>query len=198
MSLADWDKDANLTSGLYAGDYHSAPYCMSVDSNTAFEFAFNLCRAPAVQCMKEGRFEFYFNSWQQVESFAGICFRNQAALGTANALNCFAIAFRKTKAELYIVEAGIRTKLGEFIAGFPEEYWRLCRVDWWEELGQLYCQMWVWHAVTGWSTIGVVGCGRNDWSTSTINRIGVGMADADTDGWTCLWDDCKMFSPASP
>jgi hypothetical protein len=199
MSLVDWDWEQGTSyRSLSAAKYVSPPtsLLMQVPGGSQVSCAV-LCRRADTLCLPEGELRTWYQTYVTTYPFA--CFRNQAALGSANALNCYYFQIASNRIDLWRRVGGSASKINSFYYTFTGATWYHLRFVWWNgatESGTPALAVAVYIEVGSvWAQIGSVYYDTlNLWSTSEVNRVGLWPWIANN--WYSYFDDTEIWGPS--
>ncbi|MBA7683869.1 hypothetical protein ES703_92255 [subsurface metagenome] len=196
-TITDWDFKDGSTARSLANDYFvSAPTSLKYVWPPGYWETVVLCRIPGTLCLPQGE----LRTWVRTTSaFQYLCtFRNQAALGSANVLNCYNTYLSGNRLYWHRQVAGVETFV-EWTASFtrtnewvhyrfvwyigltPGEETALCLDHYRDIAGE-----WVKLGETMYDT-------QNLWVDSEINRCGFQPFVGYT--WTDWFDDTEIWGP---
>lgn len=197
-TLADWDFEHGATNrSLSAAKYVSAPTSLLIvepGSTTFYDTI--LCRIPATLLLPQGEVRTW--SWVYLSAIQIAHFRNQAPLGSANALNTYEVYLAGTNSYLYRYIAGGSSLRDQSTCSTFLNQWVHYRVFWYngETPGgapalcvDLYREVageWQKEGSTLYDT-------ANSWKDSAINRAG--FRSRTRLGAGQWWDDTEIWGP---
>lgn len=198
-TVSDWDRNANAQFVLDDEHYISAPRCLKL-SGPGSSGTLNtwLCRTEDTRNLPQGRLisDFFASESNPVYKHT---FRNQAALGVSDLVNCYVAEIYKTYWRLmrYVNSSFTERDTGE--CSFDWSAWEKFRLTWWNsvnpegqealavmldiEVGEEWVQQGDYLYDQG-----------NMWKDSAINRCGPGVLQA-TNRYYWL-DDTEIWGPS--
>jgi len=192
MAVLNWDR-SHIDWSLDPAFYISAPTSLKDDPPPNGLF---LHRAPAAQNLPQGRIIEWFRPGDTGRF--DIYFRNQAALGGADAQNTYRASARPnvSEARFYRFDAGVRTTLVTWPWQTTPNAWNKIRISWWNSLddfGEDALAMLMEYQVGAlWVAVGTFYDPLNSWKESAINRVGIGSY------YSAAWhDDTEIWRAAS-
>ncbi|MBA7611136.1 hypothetical protein ES703_18360 [subsurface metagenome] len=196
-TLADWDFEYGAQYRSLASDYFiSAPTSLKHTLCPATILNTVLCRIPETQCLPQGEVRIWCRRY--AGGFYPAIFRNQAALGTSNDINCYQIDISGNTAFFYRRLNHIPTLQGQTPCYNPAEEWVHYRVFWYNgktpgDADALCVDIYV--EVAGeWYKQGNTMYDTNPyWGDSEINRCGFGVQLLS--GHTRWHDDTEIWGP---
>ncbi len=197
-TISDWDFERGATNrSLSAARYISAPTSLRFLEPTSSQFLNNiLCRIPATLCLPQGEVRTWVYGYYL--AFTVALFRNQAALGSANELNCYQVYLAGTTSRLVRKLGGVLSFRDDSTCTSFINTWTHYRVFWYngETPGgtpalcvDLYREIageWVKEGSTLYDT-------DNSFKDSAINRAG--FRARSRNNWPQYWDDTEIWGP---
>jgi len=196
-SVADWDFENGATNrSLSATQFVSAPTSLKMISPTWVDtYETILCRIDTTQCLPQGEIRNWHYKHEQHLDPA--CFRNQAALGSANHANCYSIYLAGTNCYLGRYIANVLSIRAQTTCQVTIDTWQHWRVVFWNGLNpdllealcvSLYREVageWVQEGETMYDT-------DNSFKDSATNRCGF---IARFYAHIQYWDDTEIWGP---
>jgi hypothetical protein len=197
-SVSDWDFLLGATfRSLSAVQYVSAPTSLRLKSTTeADAFDTVLCRLATTQNLPQGE----IRSWVISTVLTGrfLTFRNQAALGSANILNCYFLAFSGGTIHLWRGVGGGYSDVANVAVTHVNDAWEHWRVVYWNGLnpaGSDALCVDIFKEITGvWTQYGTTMYDTvNQFKLSAINRAGLTVQTRDSK--PMYFDDTEIWGP---
>lgn len=198
-SVSDWDfqfaaPNWTLDTALYVVAPASLRLKYTAGGTPSFSV---ICKYATVLNLPQGELRTWYRSVQAYEAWC--TFRNQAAVGSANELNCYATVMSPTNLALYRMVAGIATARGSWPTTHAVNTWERFRLQWWNgndlygvdalcvNLYKEVSGQWVQQGGTLYDT-------SQQWKTSSINRVGLrGQTDVT---YFTNFDETEIWGPA--
>ncbi|MBA7587164.1 hypothetical protein ES708_29182 [subsurface metagenome] len=196
-TIADWDfEHGGLYRALSDDHFISPPTSLKYGYGPDYWKTSVLCRIPETQCLPQGEFRTWFRT--QASFVRGICFRNQAALGTANFDNCYYVYIYTPGLYFRKVVGSVESGIDHTPSYFANNEWIHYRVFWYNgftpaEVPALCLDH--YYEVDGeWVKLGDTLYDIADlWADSEINRVGFRPYIATI--WYNWWDDTEIWGP---
>ncbi|MBA7535023.1 hypothetical protein ES705_27273 [subsurface metagenome] len=197
-SLADWDfQYGALNRSLSADRFISAPTSLRLKRAAGGAwYDMILCRLPATQCLPQGEVRNWFYGY--LTAYMPCCFRNQAALGSANHNNCYYIYLPGESSILYRTVDGFGTTRDTSTFHVDSNTWTHVRVFWYNgttpgdapalcvDLYRDVAGEWIKEGSTLYDT-------DNSWKDEPVNRAGFYARIASDHPQ--YWDDTEIWGP---
>ncbi|MBA7541575.1 hypothetical protein ES705_33891 [subsurface metagenome] len=196
-TIADWDFWHGAAGRSLSSDHFiSAPTSLKLVYSAGAETNVVLCRIPATLVLPQGEVRHYFrpSSYAQV-SFT---FRNQAALGSADWLNCYFVFITATSWQVRRITNGYPFTVGTSGTTSHIDVWNHFRLFWYNgktpaeqpalciDLYKDIAGEWVKQGSTIYDT-------TNKWADSAINRCGFWLTMGGGD--IAYIDDTEIWGP---
>jgi len=176
-SVDEWDRQNPQQIVLDTVIYHGAPSSLRFQDVAPFvnKLAI-LSRHAEAQCIKDGRLVTWAH-FRRANVYQPFTFRNQAPLGSANIENCYLTTMDLHSQNLYILQAGVPTFLGQWLGDMTLNTWEHWRLSWWSVLvngGITNLLVSLEKEIAGeWVQYGSpIEYAANTWHDSEINRCG--------------------------
>ena len=198
-SITDWDFEQGDTAReLDHSTYVSAPTSLHFDSNPTVETNGILCRIPATMCLPQGELRTWIRANTDKVGPTPGTFRNQAALGSADIVDCYMFYWQYDLLGFYRIVNGYSTALHTF--DFPRDnfVWYHTRVFWYNgktpaeedalcvDLYREVAGEWIKQEPTVYDTV-------NKFKDSDINRCGpFCYLRSGVESW---FDDTEIWGP---
>jgi hypothetical protein len=199
MAVSDWDFQ-------YGASYHSLSPTYFVSTPTALKMGDTtpsggnalLSRLTDVQCVPEGELRTWLRCHTSTDSL--FIFRNQAALGVANVQNTYGMTISGGNCTLWKMLGGVYSAVGTFACAITSNVWQHWRAVWWngENLtgtAAMVFQLYLADVDGNWVLKGTLYDTVNSWKDSSINRVGLIKAGADS--VANYYDDTEIWTPTA-
>lgn len=197
-SMSDWDYEhAAGNYALDSGLYVVAPSSLRIKyGSSGYPPSCVLSKFTPTLCLPQGELRTWFRATSVGEAWCN--FRNQAAVGVANRLNCYATVINPASLTLYRLIGGGSTVIGSVVITHATLTWEHWRLVWWNGSTpggadclsfQLYKEVagvWVQQGATLQDT-------ANQFKASAVNRAGLCAQTSTT--YYANFDETEIWGP---
>ncbi len=199
-SVVDWDFEPGQVHELDSSYYVSSPTSLHLGHYpTGTPDGCVLCRVADTLVIPDGRIITAARQRSPTNQYR-LVFRNQAALGTANMLNCYRIRTSHLDWMLERINDGTPTAIGGGVTHHEQDAWMWLRITFYSgaDPGNGSALVFTYeHYLDGeWVQQGAPAYDAVDaWKDSGINRLGLATFGLFA-GWEQWYDDTEIWGPA--